>query len=300
MDPLILLMYCDNYWPLDLDALSRHFAERSASAQITVYSNRDDYSRNNVAVDADGMVAVYDKTRSAPGLNGVEIGYALLTRAVLSRLPGDNVNFEKFIFPALAAERQLAAYVTDHRYYSVGSLERLSRTDAFLGRQPAVILDRDGVINVKAPEGAYITRWEQFQWLPGAKDAIAALKTAGYRIVIITNQAGIARGMMAESDLQTIHDNMRRALAEEGAAIDAIYVCPHGWNDQCSCRKPKPGMLFQAQRDFDLDLSRTCFIGDDDRDIEAGRAAGTPTVKVDREWPLIRIVNERLLASVRT
>jgi len=90
------------------------------------------------------------------------------------------------------------------------------------------------------------------------------------------------------------------ALAEEGAVIDAIYVCPHGWNDQCSCRKPKPGMLFQAQRDFDLDLSRTCFIGDDDRDIEAGLAAGTPTVKVDGEWPLIRIVKERLLASVRT
>lgn len=297
VDPFFLLLYCDNYWPMDLERMWRHFTDRNVAAQVTVYSNCDAYSRNNVAVDADGLVSAYDHTKAAPGLNGVEIGFALLTREVLDLLPDDNVNFEHLVYPALVSERRLAGYMTDHRYYSVGSVDRLARTEAFLARRPAIILDRDGVINVKAPGGEYVTSWRDFRWVPGSREAIAALSRAGYTVIVVTNQAGIARGMMSESDLESIHDNMRRTVAHHGGSIDAVYVCPHGWDEGCRCRKPKPGMLFQAQRDFNLDLSRTYFIGDDERDIEAGAAAGTPTLKVDASWPLIRLVRERLLGD---
>ncbi len=298
IDPAFLLMYCDNLWPMDLAAMWAHFVETGAAAQVTVYANRDGYTRSNVEVDEDGMVVRYDKTPAAEGLQGVEIGYALMDKRVLSLLPDDNCNFEKVVYTRLAGERRLSAFVTEHRYYSVGSFPRLPLTDIFLDRRPAVVLDRDGVLNVKAPKAGYVTSWDAFRWLPGSKEAVRLLKSAGYTVIVVTNQAGIARGIMTEMDLLDIHRKMQASLADVGASVDAIYYCPHGWDEGCACRKPKPGMLFQAQRDFHLDLTRTYFVGDDDRDMQAGRAARAKTLFVDTEWPLLRLVEERILTHV--
>jgi histidinol-phosphate phosphatase family protein len=296
LDSVFLLMYCDNYWPANLDAMTAHFAARSrAQAQITVYTNPDGYTRNNTQYDASGMVVNYDKTRSSPGLNAVEIGYALVRRSVLNGLPDGNVNFESCIYRQLTSCGELAAFPTGHRYYSIGSIERLSRTEAFLCRRPAVILDRDGVLNVKAPQGQYVRSWREFQWLPGAIDAVRLLTQRGYTVVVITNQAGIARGMMTTEEVVTLHECMQKSLRSNGASVDAIYYCPHGWDAGCFCRKPQPGMLFQAQRDLNLDLTRTWVVGDDDRDLQAARAAGSPALLVTPEWPLLRLVRERIL-----
>jgi len=160
---------------------------------------------------------------------------------------------------------------------------------------PAILLDRDGVLNVKATRKRYVTAWSEFQWAPGARQAIKSLNDAGYRVIVVTNQAGIGRGEMTEDDLRDIHRAMQISLAENGARIDAFYYCPHHPEARCECRKPKPGMLFQAQRDFGLDLSRTYFVGDDASDVEAGAAAGAPTLLVTSEWPLIRLVDEVVL-----
>ncbi len=295
IEPYFLLMYCDNYWPMNMEVMWKLFFNTGASAQITVYTNKDNYTKNNVSVDCEGMVVCYDKSRSACGLNGVDIGFVILKKEVLDMLPDENVNFEKAVFPVLVQERELSAYLTDHRYYSVGSHEKLYMTELFLKKTPGIILDRDGVLNEKAPKAEYVKSWRDFKWLPGAKEAIVLLKRAGWAIIIVTNQAGIARGMMTKPDLESIHQQMKEELAKEGAAIDALYYCPHGWDEGCECRKPKPGMLFQAQRDFHLDLSRTFFIGDDVRDKEAGDTAGCKVLLVDAQWPLLRLVKEKIL-----
>jgi D-glycero-D-manno-heptose 1,7-bisphosphate phosphatase len=277
LDDLFLLLYCDNYWPMDMRKMWDFFLHTGARAMVTVYGNEDGYTRNNLKVNEEGLIEVYDKTRTIPGLKGVDIGYGFFPKSVIAELPDGNVSFEKETYGRLVKERQLAGYVSRHRYYSVGSHERLPLTEAFLGRSPAILLDRDGVLNQKAPQAQYIRSPEQFVWLPGALDALRRLKTAGYRVILISNQAGIARGMLSREELHAVEDRMRRDAETAGGRIDAIYVCPHHWDEKCSCRKPEPGMLFQAQRDHHFDLSRVWFLGDDERDVQAGEAAGCKT-----------------------
>ena len=263
---------------------------------LTVYRNADRYTRDNVRVDEDGYLVAYDKDRAMPDLRGVDIGFGLFRREVLDWLPDENVCFERVVYPRLVAARQLAALVTDHRYYSVSSHERLPVTERFFARIPAVILDRDGVLNAKPPRAEYVRSWREWTWLPGALEALRRLTEAGFSIIVVSNQAGIARGAMTEADLAAIHARMRADVEAAGGRIDALYHCPHGWDDGCDCRKPKPGMLFAAQRDGDLDLSRTTVVGDDERDGQAAEAAGCPWICVSAERSLWDVA-EALLSS---
>jgi histidinol-phosphate phosphatase family protein len=295
LDSCFLLMYCDNYWPLQMDRMWPRFVAANVPAMITVYSNLDEYTRNSVRVDPDGFVADYDKSCTHADLQGVEISYAILRKSVIEEyLTGENVLFETTVYPPLAARRQLLAYVSDHRYYSVGSLRRLPLTETFLARQPAVILDRDGVLNQRPPRAQYVRNWSEFRWLPGVHESLRLFNQAGYRVIVVSNQAGIARGAMTEDDLETIHQRLRAEAVEAGGRVDAFYYCPHDWDAGCPCRKPKPGMLFQAQRDFQLDLSRTTFVGDDERDAQAADAAGCPAALVTPQRGLLEITRELL------
>jgi histidinol-phosphate phosphatase family protein len=297
LDSSFLLMYCDNYWPLQLDRLWKRFREADLDALVTVYSNAYGHSKDNVSVAGDGRVRVFDRTRSAAGLRGVEIGYAIVSEHVLDLLPEEDALFEAAVYPALAERERLGAFVTGHRYYSVGSPERLPLTEVFLARRNAIILDRDGVLNRRRPRAEYVRSWNEFEWLPGATEALRLLRGADYTVIVVSNQAGVARGAMTEADLAEIHDRLRNETLEAGGRIDAIYSCPHGWGDGCDCRKPKPGMLFRAQHDFDLDLSRTLFVGDDERDVEAGEAAGCRPVLVSDERSLLDISRNLLLTD---
>jgi len=141
----------------------------------------------------------------------------------------------------------------------------------------AAFLDRDGVINRKAPEGKYITRWEEMVFLPGVVAAIISLRQAGYRIIVISNQRCVAKGLISAEDLDALHRKMCETLAAEGAVIDAAYYCPHETHTSCHCRKPAPGLLLEAASNHQIDLNASWMIGDSPSDIEAGRRAGCKT-----------------------
>ena len=162
-----------------------------------------------------------------------------------------------------------------------------------------MLLDRDGVLNKKATRARYVRTWEEFEWLPGALEALRLFSEAGYRVIVISNQAGIGRGTMKEEDVRVIHARMRAEAAAAGGRIDAVYYCPHGREDGCDCRKPKPGMLLQAQQDFALNLRQVVFIGDDVRDGQAGAAAGCRWMQVTPSRSLLDITRG-LLASGAT
>ena len=295
LDERFLLLYCDNYWPMRFEDMWQHFLEQGAPAMITVYANRDGWSRSSVAVQ-DDMVRVFDRSRTAPGLAGVEISYALLERdAVLPLLPQHQELFEQAVYPVLAERGELSAYWTEHRYYSVGGLERLPYTEDFFARRPAIILDRDGVLNVRAPRAEYVTRPEDFVWLPGALEALRLLCMAGFRVAVVSNQAGVGRGAMTQADLDRVTALMCAQAEAAGGRIDAFYACPHDWEAGCLCRKPAPGMLFEAQRDLSLDLTRTVFVGDDDRDGQAAEAAGCLFEQVTDLRSLLDVVTSGLL-----
>jgi len=294
IDETFFLLYADNFWPFSFDQIWHQYQRMGVAGQLSVYSNYDNYTRSNVRVE-NGLVLQYDKTRRSSNLQGVEIGFGLFEKSVLRYLPDSNCLFETSVYPRLVEDRQLAGYLTDHRYYSVGSFDKLPLTEEFLRRKPTIILDRDGVLNKKPHKAEYVEKWSDFEWLPGAKEGLALLRQYGYRIIVVTNQAGIARGIFSESDLKNIHQQMRQTAVAENGDIDAVYYCPHGWDEGCNCRKPKPGMLFQAQREFHFDLTRTFFIGDDERDVQAGQAAGCRTLLVDETHTLVDLVSSKVL-----
>src|ERR1700758_152936 len=118
----------------------------------------------------------------------------------------------------------------------------------------AVFLDRDGGINRKAPEGQYITRWADMQFLPGVEEAIALLHRAGFAVIIVSNQRCVAKALISNAELEELHYRMLEHLASSGASIDAVYYCPHDPQDSCPCRKPAPGMILQAAQEHRIDL----------------------------------------------
>jgi D-glycero-D-manno-heptose 1,7-bisphosphate phosphatase len=146
-----------------------------------------------------------------------------------------------------------------------------------------VFLDRDGVLNRKMPERAYVTDWSQFQWLPGAVEAIARMNRSGMIVIVVSNQRGIALGLYSEAKLELIHSTMRSDLAQHGARLDAIYYCPHDIGE-CQCRKPDVGLFEQAYRDFpQASADNSLVIGDSLSDIQAGKRMGMRTIFIQGE-----------------
>ena len=157
-----------------------------------------------------------------------------------------------------------------------------------------LFLDRDGVVNVKL-DRRYVQNADEFEFMPGAENAIAKLSIIFKRILIVTNQQGIAKGIMSANDLNTLHQYMLQQLKVKGGVIEKIYYCPHLVAANCSCRKPNPGMIQQAIIDFPtIKIEESYLIGDSDSDIIAGDKMGLNTIKVDNEYTLSKWYDELL------
>jgi histidinol-phosphate phosphatase family protein len=146
---------------------------------------------------------------------------------------------------------------------------------------PAVLLDRDGVINRRRPD--FVRSWAEFEFLPGALEALRRLRAAGSRVVVLTNQSAVGRGLLGHDQLDLIHARMRAAVEDAGGRIDAVLACVHAPRDGCGCRKPAPGLFHRAARELRVDLGRSVMVGDARTDIEAARAAGCDAVWVGPE-----------------
>jgi len=151
-------------------------------------------------------------------------------------------------------------------------------------KRPAVFLDRDGTINV---DKDYLHKIEDFEFIPGAVQAIKSLKNAGYLVIVVSNQSGIARGYFDEATVDRLHEHIQQALKCYGTAIDAFYYCPHHpelgrgqYKVACDCRKGAPGMLLQAAEEHNIDLEKSFMVGDKMADIEAGAKAGCTSILV--------------------
>lgn len=138
---------------------------------------------------------------------------------------------------------------------------------------PAIFIDRDGVINCRRPDD-YVLDWSQFIFTPGIRDALKQIASLGLPLIVISNQAAVGKGLLDRAGLQEITAQMHRALAADGTFLAAAYYCTHRPDENCACRKPKPELLQRATGDFNIDLSRSIFIGDSDTDVQAARAAG--------------------------
>lgn len=290
LDDQFLLLYCDNYWPLDLEKLTNFFNSHPSDILITSYANKDKSTKNNIKVDENGYVTKYDKERKDRDLNGVDIGFFIIKKTILKLLPKTHSFFEKDILPLLIKKKRLSGLLTNQKYHSIGDNNRITETEKFLTPKKIIFLDRDGVINKKPKKTDYVKSWDEFEFLPGSINAIKILNSKGYKIFVISNQSGIARGFLSLEELNNIHQEMKKELMKNHAQINGIYFCPHGWNEGCDCRKPKPGMLIQASQDHYIDLTKALFIGDDKKDLQAGKTVNCKTILVDSKNNLLKLV----------
>ena len=152
------------------------------------------------------------------------------------------------------------------------------------GLHAAVFLDRDGTLN---EDPGFISKPDELILFPGVVEAVRSLRKSGYLVVVVTNQSGIARGYFTEGDLKAVHRKLREEIVAGGGRIDGIYHCPHhpvagegALTRSCSCRKPAPGMIYEASKDLKIDLERSFMVGDKLEDLEAGRCVGCRTVLV--------------------
>ncbi len=293
-----LLLYSDNYWPLQLDKMFSFYLSKDVLAMVTVYNNRYGFAEygfeNNIFVDSNGIIQAYDRKRSARNLNATDIGFFILDKSIVNFMPYNNFSFEKELLPLLISKSQLAGYRTDYPYYFLTTRDRVPMMEEYFRKKKILFLDRDGVINKNAQEHEYIIKWKDFVFLPKVKEALQLAQQKGYKMFVITNQAGVAHGKMTKKTLEDIHKNMQLELRKIGVTFDDIFVCTHATEDNCFCRKPNPGMFFQAATKHHINLFESYCIGDDERDMMAATTAGVKTFLVNKKENLYSIVEKHL------
>ena len=269
MDARYLLLYSDNFVPFPLEKVLLQHERHGLPLTFTVSPK----SPGNLVLDEEGIVQHYDNQRGEDRPY-VEIGYMVVERdRVLPWLPKPDCSFSE-VLRDMGSQQKISAWVQLDAYHSISDPDRWKAAERYLQPKKILLLDRDGVINEKAAKGEYVNCWEEFRWIERTRDSLRQLSKMGFRFIVISNQAGIARGMTSPEEVERIHRKMVETLAAEGIEILQVYVCPHHWEDNCDCRKPKPGMLFQASRDHLFRLDHTVFVGDDPRDLEAAEQAG--------------------------
>jgi D,D-heptose 1,7-bisphosphate phosphatase len=273
----------------DVNYLDLALVRRSsgADAALALREVPDAGRYGAVTLDAAGAVASFAE-KSSPGPGLVSSGVYAMARSIVAELPCGPSSLETGLLPRLAAEGRLSGRRYDGWFVDIGlpdSLAHARQAAAGWRGRRAVLLDRDGVLNV---DRAHVHTPQDFEWVPGAVEAVKWLNDTGSLVIVVTNQAGIARGLYSESEYRRFEAWISARLAEKGAHVDAWYHCPHHPTEgsselttECECRKPAPGMLLRAVGEWALDPARTLMIGDKDSDLLAAAAAGLPAVRYE-------------------
>lgn len=293
----------DIMFDVDFNRFLDFHRRKKADASIIVHPNNHPFDSSLVVSDADGRVTRW-LSREDPRIyykNAVNAGVHILSYKAFQYFPdtGGKIDLDREVFKNMIAAGTLYAYYSPEYIRDMGTPERYNAVcedcksgfmfkKNLLNKQRAVFLDRDGTINKYV---GFVTSPEQFELIDGAADAIREINSKGYLAIVVTNQPVIARGDCTYQELENIHMKMETKLGEAGAYIDGIYFCPHhpdkGFDGEipslkikCGCRKPAPGLLLKAAQDFNIDLGASWMVGDDGRDIAAGKNAGCMTAYI--------------------
>jgi len=287
LDNRFLLLYSDNFVSFPMEkVLALH--EKKMRPLTFMVSPK---CPGNIALDKDCVVKNYNNNRSTE-MGYVEIGYMIVEKErTFAFFETPECSFSS-ILRKMASQEQISAWSQHDYYHSISDPERWGKTEQYLNPKKLLLIDRDGVINYKAPKGEYISRWEDFEWIPDTREAMKQLSQHGIQFIVISNQAGIARGMIEQKEMERIHHCMKENFRKDGIEILDIYVCPHHWDEGCSCRKPKPGMLYQASKDHLFRLDKTLFIGDDPSDSVTAERAGCASIFVGDSIALKSLSNK--------
>ncbi len=265
-----LLLYCDNYLPLNLEKLAAFHEARGVPATVTVYTNKDGRTKNNIAVDKEGYVAKYDKTRTAQGLTGVDLGFFVLSKRIVGAMPAHNFWLEEETMPSLIAARELAGFEVDHPYYSLSNPERMLTLERFLSPKKVIFVEHEAVIGVDGSVSLPLI------------GALKGFQGRGYGIYLVANGRKSSAEVVAGGNVLRGYETKgeEELFSLHGVPLDGIYGCAHGENASCECRMPRPGLFMEAARDHCLDLTKTLFWAGTEAGKVAGEAAGIPTALI--------------------
>jgi mannose-1-phosphate guanylyltransferase/phosphomannomutase len=302
MDDRFMVFYGDTIMDLDLENFIAFDAENSdAIGSILVHPNDHPYDSDLIEVNAINKVTAFLSKPHQSGFfyaNMVNAALYILSPNVFKYITANEASdFGKHIFPQLIKNENLYAYKTTEYIKDMGTPDRFKKVEGDLvsgkvarlnrsNKQKAVFLDRDGVINVEVD---HLRDLNHFQLIKGVIEAIKALNTSDYIVIVITNQPVIAKGFITVNQLDDIHKKMDTLLGDEGAFLDDLFYCPHhpekGFDGEikslkikCQCRKPNSGMLIEAAEKYNIDLESSWFIGDRYTDISAGKKVNTNTI----------------------
>lgn len=303
-----LFLIADAIFDFDVGRFLAYHREKKALATLFFHPNSHPYDSSLLVIGDDGRVGQWiNKEDERPPYykNSVNAGLQILTTELLERSGIDpktvsherKVDLDRDVLKPAIPSGRIFGYHSTEFCKDAGTPERFHAVEADIksgsvqkrnlkNKQRAVFLDRDGTINKYV---GFLRDIAQFELIDGVAEAVHRVNDSGYLSIVVTNQPVIARGEVTDEQLATIHNKMETLLGKGGAYIDALYYCPHhpdkGFDGEipelkidCDCRKPKPGMLLKAAKDFNIDLSNSWLIGDGERDIKAGINAGCKTV----------------------
>ena len=288
IESTFILLYSDNFALFSLSKL--YSSHLKSGLTLTLIVSRKD--QGNIKLDNNNHVTEYNNNRSSIALNFVEIGYMVVDKVKTFRFyDSPDCSFSS-ILQKMSEERQINSFIQQNSYYSISDPKRWKIAEKYLKFKKIILIDRDGVINHKAKRGEYISKWANFKFIKDTVNAMKFLSTEGFEFIVLTNQAGLARGMIEYKDLNFIHEKMMKSLHQLGIRILDIYICPHHWNENCFCRKPKPGMFFEASKKYKFRLDQILFIGDDPRDCQAAEKAGSNSIFIGNTEEISHLTNE--------
>lgn len=312
-----LLLNADAMFDVDFNRFVDFHKRHNALVTLFTHPNSHPYDSGLIISNEHNQVEKWlakEDERPMYYKNRVNAGLHVISPTVLNQVINtQKIDLDRQLLKPLAGTKLMYCYDspeyvkdmgTPERYYSVCEDFKAGRVQSknLSNKQKAIFLDRDGTINKYV---GFLREIEQFELLPNTSEAIKKINDSGYLAIVVTNQPVVARGEVTFEQLDQIHNKMETLLGKDGAYLDGIYFCPHhphkGFEGEipelkveCECRKPKPGMLLQAAKDFNIDLSKSWMIGDSDNDILAGENAGCFTARVTEKDSLYDIV-ERIL-----
>ena len=331
-DEPFLLLNADASFDVDFNRMVAFHKSHGGLVTLFTHPNSHPYDSGLIIADDKGHVEKWiakEDERPQWYDNRVNAGLHVIDPKVLEMslehldvdaetdLPKGKVDLDRQILKPLCGTGQMFCYDSPEYVKDMGTPDRFHQVEAdykngivqaknLSNKQKAVFLDRDGTINKYM---GFLRNIDDFELIDGVSEAIKKINQSGYLAIVVTNQPVIARGEVTLEDLNGIHKKMATLLGKDGAYVDAIYICPHhpdkGFEGErpeykivCDCRKPKPGLLLQAAKDFNIDLSQSIMIGDSDRDVEAGDAAGCEDsilLPKNRSNALVDIINRLIL-----